>query len=39
MMLGSKAPWAEVEGKSEDPRFDAFPDVSLAEWHARHGLG
>ena len=39
MMLGSKAPWVEVEGKRKDPRFDAFPDVSLAEWHARHGLG
>jgi hypothetical protein len=38
IMLGSKANWAEVEGRPGDPRFDAYPDVSLAEWHERHGL-
>lgn len=38
LMLGSKAPWVEVEGKPGDPRFDAYPDLSLAEWHGKHGL-
>ena len=38
LMLGSKASWVEVEGKPGDPRFDAYPDLSLAEWHEKHGL-
>ncbi len=38
MMLGSKASWAEVEGRRGDEHFDDYPDVSLAQWHARHGL-
>ena len=37
-LVGSKAPWAEVEGRPEDPRFDHYPDVSLAQWHRAHGL-
>lgn len=37
-MVGSKAPWVDVEGKPGDPRFDAYPDQSLAEWHAAHGF-
>ena len=31
LMLGSKAPWVEVEGLPGDPRFDGYPDMSLAE--------
>ena len=38
VMLGSKAPWVEPEGRPGDERFDAYPDMSLAEWHARRGL-
>jgi hypothetical protein len=38
MMLGSKAPWVEVEGRPGDARFEAYPDFSLAEWHAARGL-
>jgi hypothetical protein len=38
MMLGSKPDWAEVEGKPGDAHFDAYPDVSLAEWHEARGL-
>ncbi len=38
LMLGSKAPWVEVEGLPGDPRFDGYPDMSLAEWHERHKL-
>lgn len=37
IMLGSKPAWVGVEGRPDDPRFDAYPDFSLAEWHARHG--
>jgi hypothetical protein len=38
LMLGSKANWVAVEGKPGDAHFDAYPDCSLAEWHARRGL-
>jgi len=37
-MVGSKAPWVAVEGHAKDPRFDEYPDMSLAEWHVAHGL-
>lgn len=37
-MVGSKADWVEVEGSPKDPRFDEYPDHSLAEWHQAHGL-
>jgi hypothetical protein len=37
-LVGSKAPWVEVEGRPEDPRFEHYPDLSLAQWHERHGL-
>jgi hypothetical protein len=36
--VGSKAAWVEVEGHGHDPSFDEAPDVSLAQWHERHGL-
>ncbi len=39
IMLGSKAGWVEVERHDGDGAFDAYPDESLAQWHARHGLG
>ncbi len=40
IMLGSKVCWVELPPPSpEDPRFDAYPEESLAEWHARHGMG
>jgi hypothetical protein len=39
MMLGSKASWVPVEAGPEDDEFDAYPELSLAEWHARHGGG
>lgn len=37
-LVGSKAPWVEVEGRPGEPRFDHYPDLSLAQWHERHGL-
>jgi hypothetical protein len=38
MMLGSKASWVQVDVRPGDRCFDGYPDESLAEWHARHGL-
>lgn len=39
IMLGSKANWVPVEAGPDDRRHDAYPDESLAAWHARHGFG
>lgn len=36
IMLGSAAPWVRVEGRKNDPRFDAYPDFSLADWHKKN---
>ena len=38
MMLGSRAAWVRAEGGPHDECFDAYPDMSLAEWHRRRGL-
>jgi hypothetical protein len=38
MMLGSRAPWVEPGGRPGDAYFEAYPDMSLAEWHERRGL-
>lgn len=38
MMLGSKASWVEPQLGSSDKTFDEYPDSSLAQWHADHGL-
>ncbi|ROZ63408.1 GFA family protein [Ramlibacter sp. WS9] len=37
IMLGSKAPWVQVEGNAEDPRFEEYPSMSLAQWHESKG--
>lgn len=37
-LAGSRAPWVQVEGHPGDPCFEAYPDMSLAQWHQRHGL-
>ena len=38
IMLASRAGWVQVEGKAKDPRFEDYPDLSLAEWHEAKGL-
>ena len=38
IMLGSKADWVEAFGCEGDPRFDQYPDVSLAQWHEIHNV-
>lgn len=37
MMVGSKAPWVEIEGREGDACFDEYPGQSLAAWHRAHG--
>jgi hypothetical protein len=39
LMLGSKASWVEPQSGGHDRLFDEYPDESLAQWHARLGLG
>ena len=36
MMLGSRASWVPVHSGEGDERFDAYPQESLADWHAKH---
>ena len=38
IMLGSKASWVEPDIRKGDETFDEYPQESLADWHARHGL-
>ena len=38
IMLGSKASWVEVPEGPHDPHFDAYPEESIADWHANRGL-
>jgi len=35
MMLGSAASWTQPCVRGTDREFDAYPDTSLAEWHAQ----
>lgn len=38
ILLDSKANWVEPDVRAGDRCFDGYPDESLAQWHARHGL-
>jgi hypothetical protein len=38
IMLDSKATWVEPEVRAGDACHGEYPDESLAQWHARHGL-
>ncbi|HLT26279.1 MAG TPA: GFA family protein [Zeimonas sp.] len=38
IFLASKANWVEPALRDGDRCFDAYPDESLAQWHARHGF-
>ena len=37
MMVGSRPGWVDVHKRRGDAVFDAYPDESLADWHARNG--
>lgn len=34
IMLGSKANWCQLDQERSAAAFDAYPDMSLAQWHA-----
>ncbi len=38
LLLGSKAPWVEVDAHPSDKQFQGYPEESIAEWHDRLGL-
>lgn len=38
IMLGSAAPWVEPDVRKGDQSFEAYPDMSLAQWHEQRGL-
>ncbi len=37
-LVGSKAPWVNIEGKTGDPQFAEYPEMSLAQWHQTRGV-
>lgn len=37
-LVGSKASWVSIEGRPDDPCFEHYPSVSLAQWHQSKGL-
>jgi len=38
IMLASCASWVEPEVRAGDRCFEAYPDMSLAQWHEQRGL-
>ena len=38
ILLDSKAGWVPVDAKSDDQKFDEYPDQSLEDWHRAHRL-
>lgn len=38
VMLEHKPDWVDACVRDGDLRFDGYPDESLLDWHARHGL-
>ncbi len=38
LMVGSRASWVPVQADPDDRTFDAYPDETIAEWHARLDL-
>ncbi|MAM10095.1 MAG: alanine acetyltransferase [Rhizobiaceae bacterium] len=38
IMLGSKAAWVDVPEGEGHVHFEGYPDLSLEDWHRRHGL-
>jgi hypothetical protein len=37
-LTDSKAPWVRIEGRLNDPSFENYPSMSLAQWHQRKAL-
>lgn len=38
LMLKYKAGWVEPDIRPDDDVFELYPDLSIADWHKRHGL-
>ncbi len=38
LMLRYKAGWVEPEVKLGDEAYDLYPELSLADWHKKHGV-
>lgn len=38
LMLGSKASWVQPDIGRKDRQYDGYPELSIEEWHRRHGL-
>lgn len=38
IMLAGKPDWVPVEPRDGDAFFDAYPEMSLEDWHKAHGL-
>ena len=38
LMLGSAAPWVALHEGDNIDRFDEYPELSIEDWHRRHGL-
>jgi hypothetical protein len=39
LMLGSKAGWVPLQTGPEDETYEVYPELSLADWHEKNGLG
>ena len=38
IMLASKPPWVKLPRGKAEPRFEAYPDQSIEDWHKARGL-
>ena len=38
LMLKYKASWVEPNVSEDDQAFDLYPELSIAEWHKKHGM-
>ena len=38
LLLRDKASWVEPQIGPNDDRFDGYPELSIEDWHKKHGL-
>ena len=38
IMLESKPEWVHLPQGPEEKHFERFPDISIPDWHEKHGL-
>lgn len=39
ILLGSKANWVPLQSGPDDKTYEVYPELSLAAWHEKNGLG